>query len=122
MLRLIFSVCIFGAKKIMEDSKHQRRKFTAAEISEVLKKYRQSGKNRQEFCDLEGISYSSLGNWIRAEKKSKEKNSTRKPSDFISLDLKSAASTLRMQINFPGGRSVSFFTEPDPQFVRSLLV
>lgn len=106
----------------MEDHKQPRRKLSATEISGILRRYRQSGKNRQEFCDLEGISYSSLGNWLRAKKQLKEKFSKTKSGKFISLDLAGLASAAPlMQISFPAGCTISFFTQPLAGFIKELL-
>jgi transposase-like protein len=117
-----FHEIIFAVKKIMEEKKQQRRKFSASEISAVLKRYRQSGKNRREFCDLEGISYSSLGNWMRAKKKRRKKFPAKKSGGFVSLDLAgSLAAAPLVQISFPLGHTVSFFTRPDAELVKQLL-
>jgi transposase-like protein len=104
----------------MKENKQQRRKFSAAEISAVLKRYRQSGKSRREFCDLEGISYHRLCNWLRAEKKPGKRPRPKNASSFIALDITPAARSV-MQLALPGGRLLSFFTQPDVELIKQLL-
>jgi transposase len=61
----------------MEKETKPRRHFTDKEIADVFTRYEQSGKSKREFCDLEGIHYSTFGNWFRKKKKKKKRATSR---------------------------------------------
>ena len=107
----------------MEKAKHVRRFRGKKQIADILARYGRSGKNMREFCDLEGISYSSLGNWLRAGKQGKGRAGKKPSPAFVSLKLRErqTAGDVFMQIRFPDGRTVSFFAEPAAELVKTLL-
>ena len=45
------------------------KRFTAAEREELLKAYRRSDSSQREFCARHGLGLSTLGFWLRKEKR-----------------------------------------------------
>jgi hypothetical protein len=105
----------------MEEEKKSRRHFTGKEIADVLTRYHQSGKSKREFCDLEGIHYSTFGNWFRSQKRKKKKRELA-AGPFMKLKFPPlySGTVPFMQLSLPGG-DISFYSEPRAQFVKSLL-
>jgi len=99
-----------------------RRKRSKKEITDILSRYRDSGKNRRQFCEEEGLSYNTLCNWLRVCRRKGEKKTAGSRSVFVSLAV-SAQRTGEpvMELRLPDGSSLSFYTLPDSGFLKSLL-
>jgi transposase-like protein len=60
----------------MEDTKNYQKRFTRAEIQELLTQCRQSGKSKKEFALENGIKYNTLINWYSQERQKVQPNKT----------------------------------------------
>lgn len=113
-------ICV--QNQVMEKSKRARRHRSKKQINDVLARYERSGKSQREFCDHEGISYSSFGNWFRKSKFSVNRPVRRKKDPFVELTVSAPAPGAPVaRLSFSGGRSLEFFTVPDAALIKSLL-
>ena len=103
----------------MEKSKRTRRKWSKKQISNILTRYHRSGKSKREFCDLEGISYATFGNWYRNKRSTPDKHFKK---DFIQVRLEAGhAGEPVAELILGNGRILKFYSMPDAGFVKSVL-
>jgi hypothetical protein len=104
-----------------------RRKFSKKQIADILNRYRRSDRSKREFCDHEGISYTSPdsyrdGNWFRKSKSPAKRTLRKKKDPFVELVPETAVpASPAARLNFPGGKSLEFFSMPDADLLKSLL-
>lgn len=104
----------------MENQKKARKFRSKEEISEILRRYEESGKGQIMFSRMEGISPSTLRNWVYSRAK---KKSGKQPDWFVRVKLPAEPkhSGCMMELKFPGGSSLQFYNEPRAEFIKSLL-
>lgn len=103
----------------MAPAKRTRIDRSKKQISRLLRRYELSGKSKREFCDHEGISYTSFGNWFR--KKSSAQSKPLKKG-FVQVELEDGQSHQPVaELILGNGRILKFYSMPDAGVVKSVL-
>jgi hypothetical protein len=99
---------------------------SAEEITKLIDQWKASGKSKKAFCSEHGLKYYSFIEWtsklglkeLRGKRASKELS-----SPFIPIALSSVpnSNSPMIEISYPGGRKVSFYTHVDVQLLKTLL-
>ena len=93
----------------------KRKRWSAAEISEVVRAYRASGKTEWRFCADRGINYQTFRNWIARERPEVSRQSV--PSVIAFTPAASPPSPVGFRVSFPDGTILHL-----PEFVPLLSI
>jgi transposase-like protein len=87
---------------------------TPEQKKEIITKWQQSGKSRQEFCAENGIKYNSLVSWCKQFRDAKQ-------TDAFSEVKINLPTGLFAQLHLPGGMTIDFYQPLSGEFIRSLV-
>jgi len=96
------------------DSSGKFTRHTKEEINSLVELWRQSGKNKTEFCRERKINYSSFIGWTTLKKTHHKKSAS-----FIPIELNDSQK-LFAEIHFKNGSRVCFYQPIGADYLQSL--
>ncbi len=102
--------------------KRTRRRWSAEEKAEILRRFRDSGLSKEAFARTEGISGSGLGNWLRKER---ERGASESQPALVAVCVKPREASLDegfLEIVVRGDRRIRVRPGFDETAVRRLVV
>jgi transposase-like protein len=103
----------------MEKKHRARRRFSSKQINDILNRYRRSGQSKREFCSLEGVSYTTFGNWFRRKRAG---SAGRPAKGFVQVQFDNdAAREPVAELSMGSGRVLKFYSMPGAELVKTLL-
>lgn len=96
------------------------RRYTPEQRAAYVQQWKESGKSQRVFSEEQGVSYTSLNNWIRIEKKRQAK----KPAGFVAVKVKpvnhSFGENKFAEVRTPEGFVFSLYKEVPAEYLRSI--
>lgn len=91
------------------------------EIKQIVDLWRQSGKNKKQFCRENNIVYMAFIGWTAPKKSRKLSGTKEKPSGFVPIRVNQALLGVFAEINLPGGSKVIFHSPVSAQYLKDIL-
>lgn len=92
------------------------RRYTDLERQELIDQWKQSGKNKTEFCKENSLSYFSFCDWIR-----KRKRVPKTKSSFIPVKIKPNSEKPFAEISLKSGTVITLYKEVNVAFLSCLV-
>ncbi len=108
----------------MEKERKRTRHFRKPdEIARILEQWKNSGKTKHQFCKAKGIVYSSLLKWIKKGglERTKKRAAKKESTDFIPVML-NGGSSARVEIIYPNGCRINFYSPVPVEQIKSLIL
>src|ERR1700746_1977569 len=90
-----------------EPAKRVRVRRSREEIAELIASYRQSGQRQREFCQQRGVGLSTLQNYLRRERTTRQQKHRRLLEVEVVVKTSTVAETPQLELIAPNGYRIA---------------